>query len=112
MSDEDECTWIALEAATKNVVALLCIRKENGALSAPVATAGRLIAAGLELRTATGSAGSAVAGQWPSSATVSRASADLKEDAPAARGCGEEAADALTSGEGNFADGDKLVRRA
>lgn len=29
MSDEDECTWIALEAATKNVVALLCIRKEK-----------------------------------------------------------------------------------
>lgn len=113
--DENECTWVrfsevGINARMRNALELFALRKEKGALSAPVATAGRLRAAGLELRTATGSAGSAVAGQWPSSATVSRASADLKGDAPAV-GLGGESADALTpAGEG--ASGEKLVRRA
>lgn len=113
MSDENECTWIALEAANRNVVALLCIRKEKCEAEAPPVCCGPVgrITAGLELRTATATGGSVKSGAAAVSATVSRASADSKEDAPAV-GLGGESADALTSGEGNFADGDKWVKRA
>ena len=44
MSDEEDCAWIALECATRNVVTLLRLRKE---LPAALTWEGAGVAAGL-----------------------------------------------------------------